>query len=148
MYRKGVAARKQERERKRKIKELMAAEQEVPPILLVSIPDPEKIWLAEQEEMKLQEQLRQQEEEEEEEEEEERFHLSLTPPAIKVYNRITYHSQESGATRMRAMKMRAMKMRAIKMRATKMILVCQDQRILLYMILIRIILGMGDIENN
>jgi hypothetical protein len=28
------------------------------------------------------------------------------------------------------------------------ILVCQDQRILLYMILIKIILSIGDIENN
>jgi hypothetical protein len=52
------------RERKKKVKELQAAKQEVPPILLVSIPNPKKTWLAKQEEMKLlQEQLRQQEEE-------------------------------------------------------------------------------------
>jgi hypothetical protein len=65
MYRKGVIARKEERERKKKVKELQAVKQEVPPILLVSIPDPEKTWLAEQEEMKLQLQLQQQEEGEE-----------------------------------------------------------------------------------
>jgi len=53
MYCKRVIARKEERERKKKVKELQAAKQEVPPILLVSIPDPKKTWLAVQEEMKL-----------------------------------------------------------------------------------------------
>lgn len=47
MYHKGVIARKEEMERKKKVKELQAAKQEVLPILLVPIPNPEKTWLAE-----------------------------------------------------------------------------------------------------
>jgi hypothetical protein len=42
MYCKGVIARKEERERKKKVKELQAAKQEVPPILLISILNPKK----------------------------------------------------------------------------------------------------------
>jgi flagellar biosynthesis GTPase FlhF len=58
MYREGVNAREQERARKRKVKAFEAAKQDVPPKLLIPIPDPEKIWLAQQEEMKLQEEIR------------------------------------------------------------------------------------------
>jgi hypothetical protein len=65
-YKEGVEAREQERVRKRKIKALVAAKQEVPLELLVPIPDPEKIWKAEQEELSIQLQMRQLEQEEEE----------------------------------------------------------------------------------
>jgi hypothetical protein len=50
-YIEGVAARKLERARKKQVKELEKACQPIPPKLLVSIPDPEAIWKAEQEEM-------------------------------------------------------------------------------------------------
>ena len=65
-YREGVEARELERQRKRKVKVLEKASQSIPSNLLVPIPDPEKIWLAEQEEMKreLDEQHHQEEEEE------------------------------------------------------------------------------------
>jgi hypothetical protein len=43
MYRQGVEAREQERLRKRKVKELTKSKQDIPPELLVPIPDPEKI---------------------------------------------------------------------------------------------------------
>lgn len=52
MYRQGVRDRKGERERKRKIKDLTAAGQEIPDSLLVPIPDREKAWKASQEEAK------------------------------------------------------------------------------------------------
>jgi hypothetical protein len=42
-YRQGVEARKLKRERKKKVKELAAAKQDIPPELLIPIPDPEKI---------------------------------------------------------------------------------------------------------
>jgi hypothetical protein len=64
-YREGVEARELERQRKRKVKLLEKAKQSIPSNLLVPIPDPEKIWLAKQEEMKreLDEQHHQEEEE-------------------------------------------------------------------------------------
>jgi len=67
MYQKGVEAREQERLRKRKIKELTKAKQDIPPKLLVPIPDPEKIWKEGQLELErqLQEQMQREEEEEE-----------------------------------------------------------------------------------
>jgi hypothetical protein len=43
MYQQGVEAREQERLRKRKVKELTKAKQDIPPELLVPIPDPKKI---------------------------------------------------------------------------------------------------------
>jgi hypothetical protein len=46
---------------------LQKAKQAVPPDLLVPIPDPKKIWLAEQEEMRIQSQLQRQEQQEQEE---------------------------------------------------------------------------------
>ena len=62
MYRQGVEAREQERLRKRKVKELTKAKQDIPTELLVPIPDPEKIWKAGQLELEkqLQEQLQEQ----------------------------------------------------------------------------------------
>jgi len=64
MYRQGVEAREQERLRKRKVKELTKAKQDIPPELLVPIPDPEKIWKAGQLELEkqLQEQLQREDE--------------------------------------------------------------------------------------
>jgi hypothetical protein len=61
MYQQGVQDRKEERERKKKIKDLTAASEEVPNELLVPIPDREKAWQASQEEIKrlLEEQHRQ-----------------------------------------------------------------------------------------
>jgi hypothetical protein len=47
MYREGVIARHLERQRKRKIKDLEKAKQDIPPELLIHIPNPEKFWLAE-----------------------------------------------------------------------------------------------------
>jgi hypothetical protein len=43
MYQQGVKARDQERKRKKKVKELEKAKQDVPSELLVPIPDPKKI---------------------------------------------------------------------------------------------------------
>jgi hypothetical protein len=62
MYQQGVEAREQERLRKRKVKELTKAKQDIPPELLVPIPNPEKIWKAGQLELEkqLQEQLQEQ----------------------------------------------------------------------------------------
>jgi hypothetical protein len=60
MYQQGVKARDQERKRKKKVKELEKAKQDVPPELLVPIPDPERIWLAEQEQEELRRQLEEQ----------------------------------------------------------------------------------------
>lgn len=59
IYRQGVEARKQERLPKRKVKQFTKAKQDIPPKLLVPIPDPEKIWKAGQLELEkqLQEQL-------------------------------------------------------------------------------------------
>ena len=54
-----------ERKRKKMVKELEKAKQDVPPELLVPIPDPEKIWLEEQEIMR---QLNNEKQEEDEEE--------------------------------------------------------------------------------
>ena len=51
----GVQARKEERERIKKIKQLIALKQDISPELLVSIPDPQKIWEAEQAELAKQE---------------------------------------------------------------------------------------------
>jgi hypothetical protein len=65
MYRLGVDARAKERARKRKLKELQKAKQEIPDELLIPIPDPEMIWFANQEEMACQQQLERQQEEEE-----------------------------------------------------------------------------------
>jgi hypothetical protein len=65
-YEQGIEAKKLKRERKKKVKEFAAAKQDIPPELLVPIPDPEKIWLAEQEEMATQLQLQRQEQEQEE----------------------------------------------------------------------------------
>lgn len=47
-YREGVEARKQERARIKKVKELTKAKQDIPPELRDPIPDPEAIWKAEQ----------------------------------------------------------------------------------------------------
>jgi len=65
MYRQGVQDRKEERERKKKIKDLTAASHEVPNELLVLIPDRERAWQASQEEIKtlVKEQRRQDDEE-------------------------------------------------------------------------------------
>jgi hypothetical protein len=65
MYRRGVEARDKERKRKKMVKELQKAKQDVPSELLVPIPDPEKIWLKEQEIIR---QLYDQKQEEDEEE--------------------------------------------------------------------------------
>jgi hypothetical protein len=46
-HRQGVEARAKERLRKKKVKELIKAKHNIPPKLLVPIPDPEKIWKAE-----------------------------------------------------------------------------------------------------
>jgi hypothetical protein len=64
MYQQGVEAREQERLRKRKVKELTKAKQDIPPELLVPIPDPEKVWKAGQLELEkqLQEQLQREDE--------------------------------------------------------------------------------------
>lgn len=59
-YRQGVEARDQERKRKKKVKELEKTKQNAPPELLVPIPDPEKIWLAKQEQEELRRQLEEQ----------------------------------------------------------------------------------------
>jgi hypothetical protein len=47
-HKEGVEARKQERARVKKVKELAKAKQDIPPELQVPIPDPEAIWKAEQ----------------------------------------------------------------------------------------------------
>ena len=47
-HKEGVEARKQERARIKKIKELTKLKQDIPPELQVPIPDPETIWKAEQ----------------------------------------------------------------------------------------------------
>jgi hypothetical protein len=52
MQKQGVAARKQEATRKRMIKELAAARQPILDEMRIPIPDPQKIWLAGQEELK------------------------------------------------------------------------------------------------
>jgi hypothetical protein len=52
----------------KKVKELLKAKQDIPTELLDPIPDPEAVWKAGQEEIKIQEALQQQQEEEEEEE--------------------------------------------------------------------------------
>jgi hypothetical protein len=67
VHRRGLKARKLERERKREVKALQKTNQAIPPKLQVPIPDPEAIWKAEQEELKIQLQLQLQEQEEEEE---------------------------------------------------------------------------------
>ena len=68
-YREGVEARKLERQRKKQVKEFVEAKQPVPPALLVPIPDSEKIWLAEQEQLEsqLQELQRQRQQDDDEE---------------------------------------------------------------------------------
>jgi hypothetical protein len=56
----------QRKEHKREnFKELQKTKQEIPDELLISIPDPEMIWLANQKEMVCQQQLERQQEEEE-----------------------------------------------------------------------------------
>src|SRR5436190_6404860 len=50
-HKKGVEARKRERERKKKLKALYQAKQPIPPELLQPIPDPEAIWKINQEQM-------------------------------------------------------------------------------------------------
>jgi hypothetical protein len=52
MQKQGVAARKQEAARKRMIRELAAATQPIPDEMRIPIPDPQKAWLAGQEELK------------------------------------------------------------------------------------------------
>jgi hypothetical protein len=52
-YQQGVEARKLEKERKKKVKELAAAKQDIPLKLLVPILDLEKIWLAKQKEIRI-----------------------------------------------------------------------------------------------
>jgi hypothetical protein len=67
-YREGVEARKLERARVKKVKELTNAKQDIPPNLLIPIPDPEKAWLANQKKLKEEEEeYRKQKEEQEEE---------------------------------------------------------------------------------
>ena len=62
MYQQGVEAREQERLRKKKVKELTKAKQDIPTELFVLIPNPEKIQKAGQLELEkqLQEQLQEQ----------------------------------------------------------------------------------------
>ena len=70
-HKKGVEARKHERERKKELKALYQAKQPIPPELLQPIPDPEAIWKINQEQMTQQlQQLHEITEEKEEEEEE------------------------------------------------------------------------------
>jgi hypothetical protein len=64
--REGVQARKEERERVKKVKQLMASKQDVPPKLLIPIPDPQKIWEAEQAELARQEEMEKRKQKEEE----------------------------------------------------------------------------------
>jgi hypothetical protein len=64
-YREGVKARARERARVKAVKELLKAKQDIPPELLDPIPDPEAIWKAGQEEIKIQEALLQQQQQEE-----------------------------------------------------------------------------------
>lgn len=64
-HRQGVAARKQERERKKEIKALQKAKQPIPPELQQPISDPEVIWKASQLQLTQQLQLQKKEEEEE-----------------------------------------------------------------------------------
>jgi hypothetical protein len=51
-YREGVKARASERTRRKRVKELLKAKQDIPTELLHPIPDPEAIWKAGQEEIK------------------------------------------------------------------------------------------------
>jgi hypothetical protein len=67
-YREGVKARASERARRRTVKELLKAKQDIPTELLDPIPDPEAIWKAGQEEIKRQEAFQQQQQQQEEEE--------------------------------------------------------------------------------
>lgn len=66
--REGVQARKEERERIRKVKELLVSKQDVPPELLIPIIDPQKIWEAEQAELAQQEEREKQKRKQDEEE--------------------------------------------------------------------------------
>ena len=52
MQKQGVAARKQEAARKRMIRELAAARQPIPDKMCIPIPDPQRAWLAGQDELK------------------------------------------------------------------------------------------------
>jgi hypothetical protein len=58
MYTRGVAARKAKRARAKEVKELRAVGQVVPLEKLIPIPDPEKIWKADQAELHAQEEQR------------------------------------------------------------------------------------------
>jgi hypothetical protein len=60
MQKQGVAAPKQEAARKRMIRELAAARQPIPDEMRIPIPDPQKAWLAGQEELKQLEEAEQQ----------------------------------------------------------------------------------------
>jgi len=78
MYQQGVEAREQERVQKRKVKELTKAKLDIPPELLVPIPDPEKIWKAGQLELERQLQEQMQEQMQREDEDEATFILDTT----------------------------------------------------------------------
>ena len=86
MYQCGVEARNEERKQKKMVKELKKAKQDVPPKLLVPIPDPEKIWLEEQEIMR---QLNDQRQEEDDDDEEEvTFTIDTTGDSVSFSSRI------------------------------------------------------------